>query len=105
MKCPVLALPKPGIFYISSNLLEIASPILQAASSTLVAALAASLRVGLFLGIIITATAPAAAPKPSVIAHPVAFIKIPPFDSSIPDGIFSTQERFFSLQAGKTMLQ
>lgn len=52
----------------------ILSDTLQAASSTLQAALAAHFRAGLDLGIIIMATAPAAAPTPRVMAKPFAFI-------------------------------
>ena len=40
--------------------------------------------VGLFLGIISTATAPAAAPRPMVTAHPVTFMFLTPFGNSMP---------------------
>ena len=50
------------------------SDIFQATSSILLAAFAARRRVGLVLGIISTATAPAAAPIPAVTAHPFTVI-------------------------------
>ena len=72
--------------YISmeSILLEMVSETFQATSSILLAAFAARRRVGLFLGIIRTATAPAAAPIPAVIAHPLTCMGSPPFAISMP---------------------
>lgn len=75
-------MPGGPVFY-RSNSCVILSETRQAASSTLLAALAASRRVGLFFGIIMIATAPTAAPTPMVIAKPFAFIFIPPFDISM----------------------
>ena len=92
------------ICYIMSNLSESLSETFQAASSTLLAACAASLRAGLFLGIIKIATAPAAAPIPIVIAHPFICIEIPPFDISMPCRKKSKQERFLSLHIGKYVI-
>lgn len=62
----------------------ILSSIFQTRSSALFAALAAALRTGFCFGIIITATAPAAAPRPAVIAHPFMVMSITPFGVSMP---------------------
>jgi hypothetical protein len=105
----LLTVSSRGLFYISmeSILLEMLSPTFQATSSILLAAFAASRRVGLFRGIIRTATAPAAAPMPAVIAHPLTFMNLPPFlgfGISMPSAKKFTSGRFLSLQPEKSML-
>ncbi len=72
------------LFY-RSNSSVILLETLQAISSILLAALAASRRVGLFRGIAKIATAPAAAPKPTAMASPFMCIRSPPFKNSIPN--------------------
>ena len=86
-----------GPTFYRSNSCVILSETRQAASSTLFAALAANRRVGLFLGIIMIATAPTAAPTPIVIAKPFAFIFIPPFGISMPPGKKFTCGKIFAL--------
>ena len=71
-----------GFFYIPIRF--ILSSTFQATSSILLAALAASFRVGLLYGIIRIATAPAAALMPAVIAHPFTLTFITPFCVSMP---------------------
>ena len=89
----------------SSSLLDMVSDIFQATSSILLAAFAARRRVGLVLGIISTATAPAAAPIPAVTAHPFTVIAIPPSSLSMPKSnyfssgcIFPFHPDFFVIQ-------
>lgn len=72
----------------------ILSDTLQAASSTLLAALAAHFRAGLDPGIIIMATAPAAAPNPKVIAKPFAFIFLTSMSLLCPGKKICELERF-----------
>ena len=71
--------PHRGFCYILSISLDSLLLSCMAASSTFMAALDASFLVGLFLGIISIATAPAAAPKPIVSARPFNCIKNPSF--------------------------
>ena len=74
----------PGLRYMP-QFWFILSSIFQAISSTLFAAFAAAFRTGFCRGIIMTATAPAAAPSPAVMAQPFTDIAITPFGSSMPE--------------------
>ena len=85
-----------------SILALILSESFAAASSTLFAAWAARRLAGLFLGIISTATAPAAAPTPSVKASPFSCISIPPFTNSMPHKIIANRKHC-ALSFGKIM--
>ena len=72
------------LIYISDLQEQNLSVTLLAAFSTLQAAFSASFLVGLFCGIIITATAPTIAPKPMESTMLFVFISFTPFCYSIP---------------------
>ena len=59
---------------------------------------------GFCRGIISIATAPAAAPSPAVIAHPLAFIRLPPSENSIPRTKKFKSGRFLSFQKKKAVI-